>query len=100
MFQVPRDGKLNSVVKARLRRPTELRGNFRRVDCVALVVTFAVGDELNQILTLAENAQNRNWVLYFFISFDTIRVLLTFYIFYNAFSRTNFILRSVCYGNI
>ena len=59
MFQIPRDGKLYAVVKARLRRPTELRGNFRRVNGVALVVTFAVGDELNQILTLAENAQNR-----------------------------------------
>ena len=54
VLEVPLDGLLDAVLELRLRLPTELRVDLRRVDGVAAVVALAVGDVLDEVFGLAE----------------------------------------------
>ena len=54
VLEVPLDGLLDAVLELRLRLPTELRVDLRRVDGVAAVVSLAVSDVLDEVFGFAE----------------------------------------------
>lgn len=54
VLEVPLDRLLDAVLKFRLRLPAELRVDLRRVNGVAAVVAFAVGDVLDEVFGLAK----------------------------------------------
>ena len=54
VLKIPLDRLLDAVLELRLRLPAEFRVDLRRVDGVAAVVAFAVGDVLDEVFGLAE----------------------------------------------
>ena len=54
MREVPLDGLLDAVPELRLRQPAELVVDLRRVDRIAHIVPFAVGNERDEALRLAQ----------------------------------------------
>ena len=54
VLEVPLDRLLDAVLEFRLRLPTELCVDLRRVDGVAAVVALAVGDVPDEVFGLAE----------------------------------------------
>ena len=54
MLEIPLDRLLDAVLELRLRLPAEFRVDLRRVDGVAAIVAFAVGDVLDEVFGLAE----------------------------------------------
>ena len=75
MIQVPLDGLLDAVSEFRFRQPAQFFMDFRRVDGVAAVMTFAVGNMMDEAFRLAQCFANQFDdvdVLHFIVAADII----------------------------
>ena len=75
MVQVPLDGLFDAVGKFRFRQPAQFFMDFRRVDSVAPVMAFAVGNMMDEAFRLAQCFANQFDdvdVLHFIVAADII----------------------------